>query len=111
VRLTIAAHLELYHLTALFKLRQNIFIKFPETQNHPGLICTTNYVKTTFNTRVTFLKIAMECTKKRKFATATSQSSQHFVKPCGINCSYHHTVFIIRIRDFMFAKLNKFFIP
>jgi hypothetical protein len=30
VRLTIAAHLELYHLTALFKLRQNIFIKFPE---------------------------------------------------------------------------------
>ena len=45
VRLAIAAHLELYHLTVLFKLRQNIFIKFPERQNRPGLICTTKYGK------------------------------------------------------------------
>jgi hypothetical protein len=49
VRLTIAAHLELYHLAVLFKLRQNIFIKFPVIQSCYGLICTTNYVKSMFN--------------------------------------------------------------
>jgi uncharacterized protein with PQ loop repeat len=64
VRLTIAAHLELYHLTVLYELRQNIFIKFPVTQNCPGPICTTNYIKSMFSTTVMFIKIAMERKKK-----------------------------------------------
>jgi hypothetical protein len=66
VGLTIAAHLELYHLTVLFELGQNIFIKFPEMQNRPGIICTASYDKSMFNTRVMLLKIAMESKSKKE---------------------------------------------
>jgi hypothetical protein len=78
-----------------------------------------------FNTRVKFLKIAMERKeegegegrereggreRERELATATSQSLQRFAKSCSTDCSYHCSAFIIRISDFVFTKLNKFFI-
>jgi hypothetical protein len=86
VRLAVTAHLELHHLTILFKLRQNIFIEFPEIKNCPGLNCTTNYSKFIVNNGVMFLKIAMQGDKTQKTATATSQSLQHFPKCFGIYC-------------------------
>ena len=109
MRLTITAHLELYHLTTLFKLGQNVFIEFPEIKNCPGLNCNTNYSRFVFNGGVMFLKIVTQSDKTQKSATATSQSST-VPEVFWYLQFYYCSVFIIIISIFIFIKLNKFFI-
>jgi hypothetical protein len=41
--LTVATHLELYHPTIQLKLRQNVFIEFPEIKTQILQHCTTIY--------------------------------------------------------------------